>query len=72
MKPYFEEVAKKPEYKGITFLRVNTDELKDVQERYDIQAVPTFLALQSRELIDQYQGTDKDSLKRIIEVLGSN
>ncbi|KAF9363742.1 high-affinity Zn(2+) transporter zrt1 [Mortierella sp. NVP85] len=69
MKPYFEEVAKNPDYAKITFLRVNTDELKDVKERYEIQTVPTFLALQSRELLDQCQGTDKDSLKRIVEEL---
>lgn len=69
MKPFFEEVAKDPENKDITFLRVNVDELKDVQERYDIQTVPTFLALQSRELQGQYQGTNPDELKLIVKQL---
>ncbi|KAK3817276.1 MAG: thioredoxin-like protein [Benniella sp.] len=69
MKPYFEEVAKNPLYTNITFLRVNTDELKDVQKRYDIQTVPTFLALQSRELLNQCQGTNKDELKSIVDEL---
>lgn len=69
MKPYFEEVAKDPQHTGITFLRVNTDELKDVQERYDIQVVPTFLALQSRELLGQCTGTNKGDLQGIIKDL---
>lgn len=69
MKPLFEEIAKDPQHGGIKFLRVNVDELKNVKERYDIQTVPTFLALQSRELLGQSQGTDLDQLKGIVRVL---
>ncbi|KAG0244952.1 hypothetical protein B0O80DRAFT_459784 [Mortierella sp. GBAus27b] len=71
MKPYFEAVASDDKNKGVKFLRVNVDEpeLQQVRERYDIKQVPTFLALQSRELAAQYQGNDHTQLQRTIDQL---
>ncbi|KAG0327223.1 hypothetical protein BGZ99_008094 [Dissophora globulifera] len=66
MEPYFEKSASDPHNVGIAFLRVDVEELGSVQDRYGIKTVPTFLALQSRELVGQCQGVAPERLEKII------
>ncbi|KAG0370406.1 hypothetical protein BGZ54_006427 [Gamsiella multidivaricata] len=66
MDSYFEKVATDSAHKGIAFLRINVNEIKDVQDRYDIKTVPTFLSIHSRELMGQCQGTTPEKLDRLV------
>ena len=68
MKTYFVKFASDPSNnsKDITFFRINVYEVKSAQDRYDIKIVPTFLTLQSRELMGQCQGVAPEDLQQII------
>ncbi len=59
--PKFEEYANKPEYKDITFLKVNVDEASALSETYGISSLPTFLFVENGRTLFQLEGAiEKD------------
>ncbi|XP_077211829.1 thioredoxin H1-like [Tasmannia lanceolata] len=63
--PVLVELAKKlPE---VIFLKVDVDELKEVAEEWDVQAMPTFLFLKEGNVVDKLVGAKKDDLAKKIE-----
>lgn len=54
MLPIFTRIAKK--YKGIKFARVNVDQAQGISQRYQVYAIPTFLAFKDGKLVDKAVG----------------
>ena len=59
--PVFAECAKK--FPGAVFLKVDVDELKEVAEKYSVQAMPTFLLIKDGETVDTVVGAKKEELQ---------
>ncbi|CAM0905557.1 unnamed protein product [Alopecurus aequalis] len=69
--PVFAEYAKK--FPGAVFLKVDVDELKDVAEEYDVQAMPTFLFIKGGEKVCTVVGGKKDEIHtKIVNYIGSS
>ncbi|WOL08895.1 thioredoxin H1 [Canna indica] len=65
--PIFTELAKK--FTNVSFLKVDVDELKDVAQEFDIEAMPTFVFLKEGNIVDKLIGANKDDLPKKIELL---
>ncbi|BAF20983.1 thioredoxin H1 [Oryza sativa Japonica Group] len=62
--PVFAEYAKK--FPGAVFLKVDVDELKEVAEKYNVEAMPTFLFIKDGAEADKVVGARKDDLQNTI------
>lgn len=54
MHPIFERMAKK--YPAIIFARVNVDQAQPVAQRFQVQAIPTFIMFKNGEVVDRMMG----------------
>ena len=54
MHPVFERMAKK--YPAIKFARVNVDQAQPVAQRFQVQAIPTFIMFKNGEVVDRMMG----------------
>ncbi|KAF0908911.1 hypothetical protein E2562_030210 [Oryza meyeriana var. granulata] len=63
--PVFAEYAKK--YPGALFLKIDVDELKEVAEKYAVEAMPTFLFIKDDAEADKVVGARKEDLLNTIE-----
>jgi thioredoxin 1 len=68
--PTLEKFAKT--YSTVTFLKVNTDELPDLADRYDIKSIPTFLIFKGGSTVAQYQpikGADSVKIENLLKMI---
>ncbi|KAM0830580.1 hypothetical protein ACQ4PT_066115 [Festuca glaucescens] len=69
--PVFAEYAKK--FSGAIFLKVDVDELKDVAEKYEVEAMPTFLFIKDGEKVGTVVGGRKDEIqKKLVELTSAS
>ncbi|KAJ4812967.1 Thioredoxin [Rhynchospora pubera] len=64
--PVFAEFAKK--YPHVVFLKVDVDELKTVAQKWQIEAMPTFVFVKEGNGIDKFVGAKKDGIQKKIEL----
>ena len=62
--PVFAELAKK--HTTAFFLKVDVDELKEVAEKYNVEAMPTFLIIKDGAEAEKVVGARKDDLQLAI------
>nr|XP_043617543.1 thioredoxin H-type-like [Erigeron canadensis] len=62
--PVLAEYAKK--FPNVTFLKVDVDEVKEIAEEYDIEAMPTFLFFKEGKIVDKVIGAKKEELLALI------
>ncbi|CAA2998024.1 thioredoxin H-type 1 [Olea europaea subsp. europaea] len=62
--PIFAEIAKKTPH--VIFLKVDVDELRDVAEEFNVEAMPTFLFLKDGKEVDRVVGARKENLQDAI------
>jgi thiol-disulfide isomerase/thioredoxin len=67
MKPFFEYLAK--EYPIITFMTLDTNQAPEIANKYEIDRVPTYLALKNEKEIDRYTGASNEELENFISEL---
>jgi len=63
--PYYAELSDKPEYKDITFAKVDVDEVEEAAQAYTVEAMPTFLFIKNGKEVDGLErltGASKDRL----------
>lgn len=53
IKPFVDDLYKKPEYRKLEFVRVDTDTVPDVCNLYDVKSIPTFVFLEQKNEIDR-------------------
>lgn len=67
--PVFVELSKK--FPEIFFLKVDVDELRDVAQEWDVEAMPTFIFIRDGRAVDKVVGAKKDDLERKVAALAA-
>ncbi|KAJ7953067.1 Thioredoxin [Quillaja saponaria] len=62
--PFLAELAKK--LPGVTFLKVDVDELNQVAQDWAVEAMPTFMLLKEGKIVDKVVGAKKEELQQTI------
>jgi thiol-disulfide isomerase/thioredoxin len=68
--PVFEQLSQahsRP--KQVTFVKVNTDQQKDVAQAYRVTSLPTFILFRNGKVIDKVQGADPMKLQALVKKL---
>ncbi len=65
----FVELSKK--FPEIVFLKVDVDQLRDVAQEWDVQAMPTFIFIKDGKAVDKVVGALKDELERKVAALAT-
>ena len=66
IKPRFEALAASNENPNLVFARVNTHAAPDVAQRYQIDAVPTFIAFVHGQPTGRVRGADERKLTQLV------
>ncbi len=69
MSPVFVELSKK--FPEIAFLKVDVDQLRDVAQEWDVQAMPTFIFIKDGKAVGKVVGAVKDELERKVAALAT-
>jgi len=70
MEPTWKKVKEKNIDKNIIFQNINVDDNTDIIQKYEIIAIPTFMALKDGKEIQRVVGiTDVNGLQKIIDIL---
>lgn len=67
--PVFVELSKK--FSEIFFLKVDVDELRDVAQEWDVEAMPTFIFIKDGKAVDKFVGANKAELERKVTALAT-
>ncbi|KAJ7125062.1 hypothetical protein C8R44DRAFT_914588 [Mycena epipterygia] len=54
------------EYPHVRFLRVDVDQQKAIAAKYQVTAMPTFLAIKAQGVVDMVRGADPQGLGRLV------
>ncbi|KAJ1021314.1 hypothetical protein NDA18_005553 [Ustilago nuda] len=63
--PIFQRLAS--QYTNTVFLKVDVDRVQPVAQRYGVRAMPTFLLLKNKSLVDTLQGADPSRLTALVK-----
>ncbi|KAE8230251.1 hypothetical protein CF326_g4752 [Tilletia indica] len=64
--PTFASLSTKHASGGV-FLKVDVDKVKEVSQRYSVSAMPTFLFIKNRAVVDTLRGADRARLTALVE-----
>ena len=65
--PVFEEMSSADgEFAGVIFMKIDVDEVPELAERFQVQAMPTFLFIKANEEVDRFSGASVEKLKQTI------
>ncbi|KAL4577232.1 hypothetical protein LXL04_013337 [Taraxacum kok-saghyz] len=64
LEPFIRSLASK--YQEIDFIKIDVDELKDVAQQFEVQAMPTIVLLKQGKEIGRVVGAKKDELEKKI------
>jgi len=62
--PHMEEMSKNMD--NVVFLKVDVDEVEDITEEYQVQAMPTFIFIKKGEKVDILTGANVEKLKDLV------
>lgn len=64
--PVFEAVAKQNE--DMAFCRINTEEVKELKEAFEVSSIPTLVIIRERVLVASHAGyMDKAGLAKVVD-----
>ncbi|CDW97443.1 hypothetical protein, partial [Sporisorium scitamineum] len=63
--PIFQRLAS--QYTNVVFLKVDVDRVQPVAQRYSVRAMPTFLLLKNKSVVDTLQGADPSRLTALVK-----
>lgn len=70
--PFYEELSKSLSRPNrVTFVKINSEEQKELATAYSISALPTFLLFRNGKLEDKVQGADPPKLQALVSKLES-
>ncbi|TKY69742.1 Thioredoxin H2 [Spatholobus suberectus] len=65
MDPIIKEFAAK--YTDVEFIKIDVDELMEVAQAFQVQAMPTFILLKKGKVVEKVVGAQKEELQKLIE-----
>uniref|UniRef100_A0A5B7CAD7 Thioredoxin domain-containing protein n=1 Tax=Davidia involucrata TaxID=16924 RepID=A0A5B7CAD7_DAVIN len=65
MEPAINEFAAR--YTNVEFIKIDVDELMDVAQEFEVQAMPTFKLIKQGKEVDKVVGVKKEELQKKIE-----
>ncbi|PFH32404.1 putative thioredoxin [Besnoitia besnoiti] len=65
--PMVESMSAKPEYSKVKFAKVDVDELAEVAEREDVNAMPTFKLFKGGKAVDTVLGANPDRIEEMLK-----
>ncbi|CAJ1827981.1 unnamed protein product [Sphenostylis stenocarpa] len=65
IEPVIHAMAKK--YTAVDFVKIDVDELSDVAQEFQVQAMPTFVLVKEGKEIDRIVGAKKDELEKKVQ-----
>ncbi|KAG5059364.1 hypothetical protein AAZX31_01G039200 [Glycine max] len=65
MDPIIKEFAAK--YTDVEFIKIDVDELMEVAEAFQVQAMPTFILIKKGKVVEKVVGAKKEELQKLIE-----
>ena len=63
--PYFKQLSEK--YTDAVFLKVDVDDLNETAEKYNVTAMPTFIMIKSKQVVETMKGADEKKLAKFLE-----
>lgn len=68
--PLYEQLSNQMSHPGVlTFVKVNTEKLKDIAGAYSVSSIPTFITFRNGKPIDKVQGANPSNLRSMVEKL---
>ena len=65
--PVFEEMASPDgEFSSAIFIKIDVDEVPELAERFQVQAMPTFMFMKNNAEVDRFSGASVEKLKQTI------
>lgn len=64
--PKLEELSNSPECNSVEFAKVNIGKLPDLQDRYSITSVPTFIMFKNGSIVGTVCGANLDQIKTVV------
>ncbi|CAH9090209.1 unnamed protein product [Cuscuta epithymum] len=64
MEPAINEMAE--QYRDVEFVKIDTDELFDVAEEFEVQTMPTFILVKGEKVFERIKGAQKEVLRATI------
>jgi len=68
MNDVLQELAKDTKLVHVRFIKVEAEELPDLCETYEVEAVPTFILLKNEKVVDRVQGANAPELTKKIRL----
>ncbi|XP_047314706.1 thioredoxin H2-like [Impatiens glandulifera] len=65
MEPALNAMSSK--YTDVDFVKIDVDQLNDVAQKFQVEAMPTFVLLKNGKEVDRLMGADKAGLEKKIE-----
>ncbi|RWR73682.1 thioredoxin H2-like protein [Cinnamomum micranthum f. kanehirae] len=65
MEPILKDFA--AQFTDVVFVKIDVDELRDVAQDWEVEAMPTFVLVKKGKEVDRLLGAQKDELKKKIE-----
>ena len=65
--PAYDDISK--EYENVVCLKIDVDEVPDITERYQVMAMPTFLFLRGKKVVERFSGASIEKLRATIDQL---
>ncbi|CAL0308166.1 unnamed protein product [Lupinus luteus] len=65
MKPVIREFAAK--YTDVEFIKLDVDELLEVAQAFQVQAMPTFILIKKGKVVEKVMGPKREELQKLIE-----
>lgn len=63
--PFYDELAKV--YPNVAFLKVDVDESGEIVERFNVNAMPTFVFLKDSQIVKVIEGADVKGIGAVLE-----
>lgn len=64
--PAYDAMSAQKEFSDVIFLKVDVDEVAELAEKFQVQAMPTFLFLKGNQEIDRFSGASADKLRETV------